>query len=574
MVEALANFHFLRPWWLVAIPVVIALAALAHRTPSATNRWRDAVAPELLKVLLDAGTGNPLRRLLPLATLGFLLAIGALAGPTFERLPLPVEQKNDALVIVLDLSLSMYAVDVKPSRIGRARHEIADILRAREEGFTGLVAYAGDAHTVAPLTDDVRTIENLLAALEPDMMPVLGSRPDQALEAARQLFENAGLTQGRLLLVTDGIDRIDDVTRHRHARFPISILGIGTENGGPIPLDFVDQPGRFLTNDQGVVIRTRLDEDRLANVARICHGRYHRLTIDDRDSIHLLETPLPEPDDTVEIEREFDSWHDVGYWLVLPALLLAGLGFRRGVLAAFALLMFTPPVHADLWDDLWQRRDQRAYTELADGRPDMAASLFNDERWRAVAQYRIDDFQNAALGFAADPSALGQYNLGNALAKLGALPDAIAAYDRVLSAEPQHADAAFNKALVERLLEQQPQQSGNENQQGSPNSDNDDDARFEREPGQDPSDEQSPEQGEDLDEQQQAQDSPARAEGDQSEDAQTDAMNRDELEQAAEQWLRRVPDDPGGLLRRKFQYETNQRLRRGDYRNRETERIW
>ncbi len=116
--------------------------------------------------------------LVPLLT-GLALAIAsiALAGPSWQRLPQPIDQKTDALVVVLDLSLSMYARDVAPSRLVRARHAVTDILRARTEGFTGLVAYAGDAHAVAPLTDDVRTIENLLAALAPDMMPVLGSNP-------------------------------------------------------------------------------------------------------------------------------------------------------------------------------------------------------------------------------------------------------------------------------------------------------------------------------------------------------------------------------------------------------------
>ncbi|MCZ6890767.1 MAG: VWA domain-containing protein [Gammaproteobacteria bacterium] len=573
----LEDFHFLRPYWLLALIAVAALWFVASRARGGANRWRDAVASDLLEVLLDSDQGERIRTLQWAVAATLACTVIALSGPTFERLPQRVEQREDGLVIVMDLSLSMYAEDVQPSRVERAKHKITDVLRGRDEGFTALVAYAGDAHTVAPLTDDVRTIQNLLAALRPEMMPVLGSRPGPALKLARGLLDNAGLTQGRILLVTDGVDRISDVTRYADRNFPISILGIGTAAGASIPLNFVDQPGRYLQNEQGTTIHAKLDDDRLATVAKLCHGRYSALTIDDSDIDALISVPLPAEEETVQVNRNFDAWHDVGYVLLLPVLLAALFGFRRGVFAVLAITMLMPdPVHADFWDDLWQRRDQQAHQALQQGAPDRASQLFEDTDWRSVAEYRNDQFGAAAAGFNESDSIDGRYNLGTALAHMGALPEAIQAYDQTLVLDPNHADAAFNKALLEKLLEQQQQSADNDQTQQDSSSASD------GEQAQDSQNEGSPSGDEGAD--QNSEDPRQRQEDEQGEErdqdpsqeqmAETEADARDENKDAIEQWLRRVPDDPGGLLKRKFQYETNQRLRRGDYANRQTDRIW
>ena len=418
---------------------------------------------------------------------------------------------------------------------------------------------------------------NLLNALSPEMMPVLGSRPEDAIVQAHTLLENAGLSQGRILMLTDGIERISDVTRHATRNIPISILGIGTAQGAPIPLDFANQAGQVLRDDQGRPVLARLDIDRLRTVAELCHGRYADLAITDADIRYLAATPLPGPSETVEIERQFDTWADIGYWFALALLPFALFAFRRGVLVCLVLAVGTAgtagPAQASWWDDLWQRPDQQAFHALQQGEPERAASLFRDPQWRGVANYRSDQFEDAERAFIADPSATGHYNRGNALARQGNIDQAIDAYDATLALLPEHEDAAFNKALLERQQQQQQQSDGDsqddgrqgeqkqgsaqdDSSSGSPNADQS--AATEPQP-QDESDESR--QSEEADQQLAEQDAQASEE-------------RDELDDAMEQWLRRVPDDPGGLLRRKFQYETNQRLRRGESKSRQGERIW
>ena len=575
MTELFQDFHFLRPWWLLAALPAVWLGVQWARRRSAASHWEEAVQADLLPVLLEPVRNAAGHRLGWLLAIGLLIGATGLAGPAWQRLPQPVEQKNDALIVLFDLSLSMYAEDLSPSRLVRARHKIADVLRRRDEGFTALVAYAGDAHTVAPLTDDTGTIENLLNALSPGMMPVFGSRPGAALELAQGLFESAFMDRGRILLVTDGIERLAEVTGFSDPRYPVSILGIGTAEGAPIPLEFANRPGSFLTNRQGETIHARLDEDRLDTAARLCHGRYRTIALGDGDIDELLATALPGDDTTIEVEREFDTWSDAGYWAALALLPLLLLGFRRGLLVCLALILLPLPAAAGLWDDLWLRRDQQAHRALEQGEAAAAAELFRDEAWRSAADYRNEDYPRAAEGWAAqsqaDAAASSHYNLGNALARLGDLKGAIGAYGQALTAEPGHEDAAFNQALLEQLQQQQQQQATEqENRErqdegdGNPeNSRQPQDGGTEQQPSGEPQDSSAQQPGAGEPQQAEQEQSP-QGEDPQPMQASEDETARNEQREALEQWLRRVPDDPGGLLRRKFEYETNLRARRGE----------
>ena len=588
----LEEFHFLRPHWFIALAALLPLGWYWFKRTRSGTGWHSAISKELLVVLLDAQQPRSNRWLRGLMLTAIILSITGLAGPTWEKLPQNVQQKNDSLIILLDLSLSMWAEDIKPSRIVRARQKVTDILRQREEGMTALIAYAGDAHAVVPLTDDVATIENLLGALDPGMMPVLGSNPGHALELAAELFSNANMSEGRVLMITDGIDRISSVSSHRNPAYPISIIGVGSYDGGPIPLEPPTESRRFLLSQEGNQIVALLDEQRLAEVASLSFGEYSKLSIGDDDITKTLSTPLPTEDASIEVEREFDTWFDQGHWLALALLPLCLFAFRRGllVLVVFSVSLpatetiasnapDTPAVNnsspSSLWQRLWLRDDQRAHKALTEGEPERAAILFEDPQWRAVARYRTGDWADALRGFNQDQSIVGTYNRANALARLGEYESAINLYAGVLDQQPTHEDAAFNKALVERLLEQQQQQQQSEEQQNeSQNQQQQQDSESQQSQSNDQeqqSDQQTNEADADPSEQQQQEQD---LESDNQDQQRQELVNRDEKQEALEQWLRRVPDEPGGLLRRKFQHETKQRLRNGDYENRQGEKVW
>ena len=584
MIELLSEFHFLRPWWLVAMLPAAALIYLLARRDTDRTRWQQAVDLELLPHLLEGLSERGRRMGLIALITTWTLAVTALAGPVWERLPQPVEKRSDGLVVVLDLSLSMYAEDVIPSRLVRARHKIADLLKMRKEGFTAVVVYAGDAHAVTPLTDDSKTIMNLLPALTPSMMPEFGSRTPEALELARTLLRRGGHERGRTLLITDEVTDWRGVGDGASREFPVAILGVGTVQGGPIPLRFADRPGH-LKDDNGVIAIPRLDTASLQRAADAAYGRYATITITDDDLEYLLSTPLDAfREDTVTVDREFDIWADQGHWLAVLLLPAALWAFRRGVMVVALVLIMSgaPSAHAGLWDDLWSRRDQQAHAALEAGDPERAAVLFEREDWRGTALYRGEHYGHAAETFSHIQAVEGRYNLGNSLARAGELQGAIAAYARTLELDPDHADAIFNKTLLESLLREssrsQDESGTRDNTRGSSaQSDQSQSAGGDQQQQDDPAQSEQEQDAQAKNQQQQQQEASDPRDEQQAEKSKQELELADaELEerrQALEQWLERVPDDPGGLLRRKFRHETQQRYREGRSR-RNQEKIW
>ena len=564
------EFHFLRPYWLAGILILVpALYTIRQRTIRG-NKWKDAVDPELLSVLISPSDIRSNLIKLSLATIGFVLAFIALSGPTWERKPSPVERQNDPLVVILDLSLSMYVQDITPSRIERAKYKISDVLARRAEGFTALVVYAGDGHVVTPLTDDVGTVNNLLTALHPGMMPMLGSKPQSAVELARELFTNSGFQQGRILLITDGIDRVSEIVDLAHPDYPISILGVGTIEGGKFPKTISDEILQVLQTDVSDA-KPLLDETRLSSLSQSLYGKYHTLSANSSDLDHLLSTTILKGNETTPIEREFDTWSDIGYWLIVPIFFLALSLFRKGTIAVIALCIGYP-ADADWWADLWWSRDQQAYRELKAGQIEKASQLFEDSNWRGVTKYREEDFGSAVDLFNLDASPTGNYNLGNALAMDQKYEEAIAAYQRALNQEPQHQDAIHNKALVEQLLKEQQEQ---QQSSSSENQDENQESGSDQQESESTSTQESEETDSQTDTENVSEENANESESSSSDDQNTTADSEaEERSDANDQILRKIPDNPGGLLRNKFKHETNVRLQNGELRRNPRDKIW
>ena len=645
-------FHFLRPWWLLAIVPAVLLALTLWYQKHRARQWQQMVAPELLKYLLDGQTTriNPLYLIALLAS--WLLACIAMAGPSWEKRPVAVEKNQQALVIMLDLSPSMMSEDLKPSRLVRARLKMIDLLRERKDGQTALLVYAGDVHVVTPLTDDVETIINIIPALHPNVMPAEGSNTEAAVERGLKLLKDAGIPQGDLLLMTDGV--IEDArysvieTMKQNNQYRLSIMGIGGTEPTPIP----SSKGGFVRDGKRNIVTTQLNVGELQSLANQTRGRYRTLTNNSSDIDYLMNLPAPEKQETQKVDREFDSWYDRGHWLVILLLPILLYCFRRGVLLGLLLIPIaglTPTEsYAFGWDDLWKNKNQQAYEQLQQEQASEAAQKFEDPEWKASAQYRAGDYAGAAQNFSQLDNANSHYNRGNALAKAGKLPEAIKAYDEALKQQPDMEDAKNNRKLVEDALkQQQEQQQQNQDQQNKDqNQDQNADQQNKQDQQQDQQDqsqqnqdkqqnqdsqnqnnqqqnnneqnsEEQSRQEQEQQQEQQKQDMKNQAEKDQQEQQNNEqqsaeqqqagepeneeqqeqdkqaaqqaeeAQNQQEAEQqemqaatpeddgltdeerqAMEQWLRRVPDDPGGLLRNKFNYEhykRNQEMLNGEW---------
>jgi Ca-activated chloride channel family protein len=567
----LTDLHFLRPDWFYAlIPAVILFAIMKARQARSSN-WEQTIDPGLLPYLLESG-GNVSKNPLALILIAWVLATVALAGPTFRKIPQPVHEREDALVILLDLTRSMYATDLKPNRLVAAQRKLQDVLAVRDEGVTALVAWSGDAHTVTPLTDDTNTIAEMIHAISPEIMPAPGSQLAPALELAIQLFQDAGAASGRILIITDEIRDIAEsqsIARQYRAAYPVSVLGVGTAEGAPVSL-----ADGYLKDASGDLVIPKLPVSSLQAFASVAGGRFAQMTVTEQDIDYLLaDEPLPDQDQFHAIERDFDIWIEEGPWLLLLLLPIAALAFRRGWVWSLPLLMILPadPAEASLWDDLWRTRDQQAVEALESGDAPGAAQLFEDPAWKGTAHYRGEDFESAAEQFQGLETPGAAYNLGNALARQGQLKDAIDAYESALAMNPDNEDAAFNKQLVEDLLrqqqqQQQQQQDGENQEQQEQQQQSDNDQQQQDQQGQQQQQAQQDEQQEQQDqqgEQQQQEQELAQEEAPQQEQGQPeDAELDEEQQQALEQWLRRVPDDPGGLLRRKFQLQHDDRAKR------------
>ncbi|QGU33117.1 VWA domain-containing protein [Thermochromatium tepidum] len=449
---------FLRPlWFLALIPIAWLLWRLWHLRASA-EIWSRVVDPHLLPPLL-VGEGERAHRWpLVLLGVGWLILVVALAGPAWRQLPQPVFSLGARSVILLDLSPSLDATDVPPSRLGRARFETLDLLEALREGQVGLIAFGPEPFVVSPLTADANTIAAQVPLLATDLVPVPGSRrTDRALERAGELLRRAGGGAGHVILITDGVGNpagsLESARRLAEAGHRLSVLAVGTLEGAPVPR----RGGGFEQDGTGALQIARLERDRLRELARVGEGRYLEASVGTDDTQALIAA-APRPERTIEASSlTTDRWREEGPWLILLLLPLAALAFRRGwlvpVLAA-VLLIPPDPALAFGWDDLWWRADQQGMRELAAGRPDAAAERFSDPAWRAAAHYRAGRFQQALDALDGLTGVTAEYNRGNALARLGRLEEAAAAYERVLQQDPNQSDARHNLELVRRLLDQ------------------------------------------------------------------------------------------------------------------------
>ncbi len=587
------QFHFLRPGWLLALMPWALLVWLLLKVRYDAASWRNIIDPRLLPFVLtvnNSGTRSWPEWMLALVA---ALSILAMAGPTWEKLPQPVYQSQASLVIALDLSRSMDAGDVKPSRLARARHKISDILQRRNEGQTALIVYAAEAFTVTPLTNDVDTIQALLTSLETDLMPRQGTRADRALLLAFELFENANVSTGDVLLVSDGVNddellRINSM-KQQFSQHRLSVLAVGTTEGGPVPL----REGGFLKDSNDAIVIATLREQNLQRAALWGNGVYASLSngdIDVNTLMFLLDSRIDQGsllrDD---ISAEF--WRELGPWLLLLALPVAAYGFRRGYiwLIPLVVIISPPPAQADNWLGLWLNQNQQAEGLFSDGDYADAARLFSDSAWSGAAHFRAGEYEAALKQWQALESPIATYNLGNALAKLQRYEEALVAYNKVLELEPSHSDALHNKQQIEDWLknlspnESEPSdsQDGDSSNSDSQKSDgqksdgqNSDGQQSESEQSQANQDKQtgqsqdqssqSAEQGQSESSESAAQ-KQAKAEAE-AQDGESEAeqdmptkLEEKMSAQATRQWLRKIPDDPGGLLRRKFLYQYRDR---------------
>ena len=611
------DFEFIRPaiLWLLIPAVGFFFVALIKRK-KATNE--QLIAPHLAQFIMsDASTktNQPLWLLALFCSLGIIFS----AGPSFEEKQVPVFQSKNARVIVMDMSYSMYSTDILPNRLMQARFKALDMIDLFKEGDTALVAYAGSAYTISPLTNDATTLENLIPSLSPEIMPDKGSNVLAGLDIAKELLGQAGYLDGDIILITDGIDQQEQSevsTFTKNTQYRLNIYGVGTAQGAPIKLP----EGGFLKDHYGQIVVPTINTSQLKSLATNSGGKFASYQPSSADI--AVFAPSANGELLKDEKQNHALWRiDAGIYGLLLLLPLSLYLFRRAaLLSVFLVFSFLPQQNAYAVElpTVLKNTDQRALDAYNNKDYEQAITA-QSSQLKGAALYQQGNFEAAVNQFSDDKSATGFYNFGNALAKAGKLEEAINAYQQAQALHPNFTQAADNQALVEQLLNQQQEQQnqgGGESQDGQKSDEqnqqqNSDEAKqdqqqndeqgeaqsdseknsddksdkdseqaqeqadqqnkpdMQAEPQNEQSENQPAEQPNDNAEQQsepQAANEPVPDEQQQTAEQQAQAVQASELtneekEQAQQlnQLLRKVPDDPAILLRNKMQLEAQKR---------------
>jgi len=546
--------EFIRPYWLLGILVVVIFSLWRYQRQS--NQQTSLIANHLSEHLVTLPETTQSNRLA--LNLLAIIACVALSGPSIRSVKLPVYEMQTAQVIAFDLSYSMYATDITPNRLSRAKYKAIDLLKHWQEGDKGLIAYAGDAFTITPLTSDSNSIINHIPNLSPDLMPVRGSRPDLALQKAITLLTNAGYQQGHIVFITDGFDKTsaDNMQEMvKGTKWMVSILGMATTSGAPIKL----QDGSLLKDSSDNIVIPKLGTNTLIPVTQISNGTYVNFNSNDND-INKLATQFT--DHHIDKQKNMTANNtenkqliDDGYWLSFLLIPLFLLLFRKGVFYVALLTFMLPLSNSKVEASIWKNNQQNAYQAFEEGNYKEASDQFDNLAWKASALFKDKQYKQAeAIYLSAkntDPNNKNTlYNLGNTQAIQQKYEQALASYNQALALDPNFKQAQDNKAAVEALLKQQQEknskdqnkddassqdkqeQSSSDQQKDNQQQDQQSNSDQEKESQQQQNEQSNSEQEKDGQQQnQQSSDEQSQDEQQQNQQSSTDQSNDEQLDQ-------------------------------------------
>ncbi len=567
MNEFMANFHFLRPWWLLALLLPMFFYWKYFRGMKSLSSWEKVCDKKLLNFLLIKGSSVQRKLVGFLSMLGVISAIIAVAGPSWQKNAVPALTPENPVMILLNLSSDMQEKDLLPNRLERAKFKIRDLLQGLHSPQAGLIVYTNEPYLITPITDDVELVKNLLPAVQYDIMPENGDRLDRAIDLAVNRLKNAGYFNGNIIVFApEAGQQLDKALaaarRAKDKNYEVSAVGVNTQT-----------------------------DEKLQLITQYGGGIFVPLSGNDDDILKLDNFINENIGDLKKSENKQSFWLDYGYYLSIIPLICCLYFFRRGILAVLVLLALSSNVSAGLWLNTNQE-GQKAFRQ---GDYQQAAEKFEDSAWKASAQYRLGDYEKALQNFAKNSDETALYNQGNALAKSGKIKEAIQKYEDVLKINPQHEDAKFNLEYLKKQQNQNNQQnnqnkqdkkdnnqdqqqssSANDNQQNSDNKQNDsgnnaldkeDQQQDSSDNSQDNSENQQPNQNSEQNdnqpqndeqsgnEQQQAGNEKEKENQEQKEenaatsDENDEGEDFDEQKQARAQQFRDIPEDAGGLLK-------------------------
>lgn len=390
----------------------------------------------------------------------------ALANPRWSYRDLDAYQSTASMVIMLDLATSMNATDISPSRIVRARQYIEDLINTSRGLKIGLIGFAGNAHLISPITDDIQTIKTYIPALDTDLTNVQGNSLHNAFKMAGELLAREPGEKKSILLISDGNITANDFSRELEMlnaqKIQVHVVGVGTKVGSP----FKTNHGN-LHKVQGKIVNSTLNEQTLKDIAKLGHGIYTEIGHTDFGLKTILVKAQQDQEDHI-VAGKVRQWNDRYYWFLIPAVgIMLHLMRKRVLFIILTVLVvngvLTNEVQAS---NIFKNADQQGQECYTEGNFSAAADKFKDPYRKGVALYRAGQFAEAEQQFSLSKrpevrlDAL--YNTGNSQMQQKKWRAAINSYEAVLKDDPDNFAAQHNLEIAKKMLAQNDEQEENE----------------------------------------------------------------------------------------------------------------
>ena len=446
------KFHFLRPEFLYALAAVAFIFLIGFFSFRDEEKWKKNIAVHLRPYVIQKGSGT--MRMIVHSLLSVFMAIACLglAGPTWNEVEVPGKILETPVVIALDLSQSMMATDIQPTRLERAKFKINDLLDANPHARIALVGFAGTAHTIVPLCTDYNIIKSHLTGLSPDVLPYPGSDVEAALFLTDSITKVSD-APSRLILITDDFDA--QLFEHIQAYINqgnriVEVLPMNTFSGADVTFA---KSKRVQKDENGDPVHSALNQNVLNQLSSLKSVHVNQLTLDNSDMAHISDLIAKDLSFQEQAEKKENLWVDRGIWLAIPLALFLLMWFRKGfVIYGLLFIGLASCTNEMSFEDLWYTKDYQAQKIVEAGDYTAAAETFEDPMRKGVAYFKAGDYESAITAFNQDTSAEAAYNLGLAYYKNGDYAAAQLAFGEAVEKNPDMKDAAKNQQIALKMM--------------------------------------------------------------------------------------------------------------------------